>query len=179
MLPHSTTGSHPPVGVLDLLISQHAHPQSRPTSHCAAQEEGLAECADDDVLKQPAQRVPSDLAEDDAADAHPESCENGLVHENGDDNGSRLAPVTPDLDEDMQQAAAPGGYVSRENRTPYMERKIRDLRVRRPWHSLLALMLLSTALAPQSCCGIGSISLDQARPVRLDQECSTMRSAQS
>jgi hypothetical protein len=43
--------------------------------------------------------------------------------------GTRLAPVTPDLDEEMQP---PSGYVPRENRTPYMERKIRDLRVRGP-----------------------------------------------
>ena len=109
---------------------------SAPSLQAAAPQEEHADGVDDDVLKQPAQRVPFDGANGAAA----EDAQDGTsepVHDDGgneEERGSgRLAPATPDLDEDLQQSAAgPGtGYVSRETRTPYMERKIRELRVRR------------------------------------------------
>jgi len=103
----------------------------------APQEGPAAEGADDDVLKQPAQRVPFDGANGATPEDDPEDHDAGAAYDDGDeeaDSGSgRLAPATPDLDEELQQsatAAAAAGYVSRENRTPYMERKIRELRVR-------------------------------------------------
>ena len=80
-----------------------------------------------DALKRPAQRVPLDAADGDADAGEAEQDPHPASPRLDDDEGARLAPVTPDMDEEEQP---PSNYVPRENRTPYMERKIRDLRVR-------------------------------------------------
>ncbi len=111
--------------------------RQRPIPHATASQEGpAAEGADDDVLKQPAQRVPIDGANGATPEDDPKDHDAGAAYDDGgneaESGSGRLAPATPDLDEELQQSAAAAGtgYVSRENRTPYMERKIRELRVR-------------------------------------------------
>ena len=75
-----------------------------------ASQEGLAaDGADDDVLKQPALRVPFDGANG-AAHEGAEDDASGAVHDDGgaeaESGSGRLAPATPDLDEELQQSAA-------------------------------------------------------------------------